>query len=88
MRLPRTTHQRGYTRDRDNTSPSWLLLGHLVGDGSRDVEASVQVDVLYPFPELVRHVEEGVKRADAGVGDEDVDSGEGFKGFADDLQRG
>lgn len=88
MRLSGTTHQRGYTRDRDDTSPSWFLLGHLVGDGARNVEASVQVDVLYFFPELVGHVEECVEGADAGVGDEDVDSGEGFEGFTDNLGAG
>jgi hypothetical protein len=86
MRLACTTHQGRDTGDRDDTPTTGFLRGHLVCNGTGDVETSIHVDVLHFFPERVGHVEERVERADTGVGDENVDSVERFDGFCDDLR--
>lgn len=76
MRLLTTTHQCTDTRYRNNgpsISPSIrFLLGHLVRSCLDDVKGAIQVDILYPAPEVMWEVEECVEWADARVGYEHV----------------
>lgn len=62
------------------------LLGHLVCDRSGDEKRAVEIHLLGLEKDGIGHVEKGVKRANAGVGDEDVDSAKCFDGFFDNLQ--
>lgn len=69
MRLLYPSEKGRDTGDGDDRSTSVLslLLGHLIGDSSRDKEGPVEVDLLCLEEEVVRHVQEGVERTNACV---------------------
>lgn len=69
MRLLYPSEKGRDTGDGDDRSTPMLslLLGHLIGDSSRDKEGPVEVDLLCLQEELVRHVQKGVERTDSRV---------------------
>jgi hypothetical protein len=81
-----SAHQCGDTRDSDDSATARrVLLSHLVRYGLHGVEGAIEVDVLNTFPKGGREVEEGVERADTGIRDEDVYSGESRHARLNDL---
>ena len=73
MRLILAADQRRDRRHCDDRA-AVALPHHLVGGGLDHIEGAVQVDPQRALECGGRHVEEGVKGADAGVADEDVDA--------------
>lgn len=69
-----------------STSVFPLLFGHLIGDGPRDKERSVKVDLLRLEEELVWHIQESMEWADSSVRDEHVDSAIFLDGLLHDLR--
>lgn len=87
MRLLHTSEKRRDAGDGHDRAPTMYagLLGHLVCDRSGDEKRAVEIHLLRLEKDGIGHVEKGVKRANAGVGDEDVDSAKCFDGFFDNL---